>query len=127
MEAVEGARGVVDRGLAGNVNQGGRRQVTVLSSEAWDVVQEQLGIALDPGLRRANLLVSGVDLEETRDRVLEVGSTSIRILGETRPCKLMEDTCPGLLDALAPHWRGGVYGEVLRDGEVRVGDEARWA
>jgi MOSC domain-containing protein YiiM len=126
MDAVESAQAVADSGLAGNMNQGGRRQVTILSTEAWEAVQERLGVALDPGLRRANLLVSGIDLEETRDRVLELGSTAIRILGETTPCNLMEETCPGLLDALAPHWRGGVYGVVLRDGEVSVGDVVSW-
>ena len=113
-------------GLEGNLNQGGRRQVTVLSLEAWELVQEQLALPLDPRLRRANLLVRGIDLEASRGRILVIGSAALLIRGETKPCNLMERACPGLREALAPHWRGGAFGEVIRGGEVSLGDTVSW-
>ena len=81
---------------------------------------------LDPALRRANILVSGIDLEASKGRTLRLGSIWILVRGETKPCNIMEETCPGLKEALQPHWRGGVYGEVLEDGAIRVGDAVAW-
>ena len=126
MDSADAASAKAGAGLEGNINQGGKRQVTLLSSDAWDRVQQQLTRSLDPSIRRANLLVSGIDLEETRGQVVRIGAVSIRIHGETKPCNLMEKACSGLRDALAPHWRGGAYGEVLSDGQIRVGDAVAW-
>ena len=126
MDPVAGAALRAGRGLRDSADAGGRRQVTILSAERWARVCARLGAALDPGLRRANLLVSGVDLERSTNRVLRVGSCRIRIVGETRPCERMDDAHPGLLAALDPPWAGGAYGEVLDDGDVAVGDPVRW-
>ena len=90
MDPVETAELVEGAGIAGNANQGGRRQVTLLSRERWAEVEKELGVELAPGTRRANLLVSGLELEETIDRVVRIGGCRLRILGETRPCDLMD-------------------------------------
>ena len=85
------------------------------------------GTAVDPGERRANLLVSGIALARARDRVLRVGGCRLRVRGETRPCERMDEAEPGLRAALDPGWRGGVFAEVLDDGRIRVGDPVAWA
>lgn len=126
LDEVQSAAAVAGSGLVGNYRQGGRRQVTVLSAEAWNAVQQELSTGLDPVLRRANVLVSGVDLADSKDRILQVGTTVLLIRGETKPCNIMEEACPGLREALLPNWRGGAYGEVLRNGEIRVGDAVEW-
>lgn len=113
---------VAGRGLEGNANQGGRRQVTVISADSWAEVQRDLGVAVDPSTRRANLMVRGIDLERSRGSLLRVGDCVIRLLGETRPCNLMDELQPGLRATLDPHWRGGAFGEVLHGGTIRVGD-----
>ncbi len=113
-------------GIVGNSNQGGHRQVTVISVKSWREMMAELGADLDPSARRANLLVSGVDLENSRGRVLRIGACRLQIRGETRPCNLMEETHPGLGKAMKPGWRGGVYGEVLNDSDIAVGDEIEW-
>jgi MOSC domain-containing protein YiiM len=125
MDRVESATLVPGRGLAGNANQGGRRQVAILSREAWEELMAELGADLDPAARRANLLVSGVVLERSRGSELRVGPARIRLLGELTPCERMEEALPGLQEALRRGWRGGAYGEVLAGGVVRVGDLAR--
>ena len=113
-------------GLKGNADRGGRRQVTLVSQERWDELMGEVGAALQPAMRRANLVVSGIDLENTRGRVLRVGSCRLRIAGETRPCEQMEDAAPGLQAAMRSRWGGGAFAEVLEGGRIAVGDEVSW-
>jgi MOSC domain-containing protein YiiM len=127
MSPVPSAQLVAGRGIVDNANQGGRRQVTIIAREAWDEVTQELGVALDPRTRRANLLVSGVALASSRGRVLRIGACRIRVYGETRPCRQMEEAHAGLEAALEPDWRGGVFAEVLDDGRVQVGDVVAWS
>ena len=114
------------RGIEGNANQGGKRQVTIISKEMWEKLMDEVGGDKDPASRRANLMVSGVDLSEIRGRVLAIGNVRIRIHGESRPCERMEEAQPGLKTAMEASWRGGAFGEVLDDGTISVGDPVEW-
>jgi MOSC domain-containing protein YiiM len=127
MDSVPEAQLVTGRGIVGNANQGGKRQVTIIAREAWEEVTRELGEPVPPTTRRANLLVSGIELADTRRRVLRIGSVRVRVYGETKPCWQMEEAHAGLQAALRPGWRGGVFGEVLDDGEIAVGDRVEWA
>ncbi len=124
MDPVPRATVVAGRGIAGDANQGSTRQVTVLSDRDWTEVTAGPGTP-DPIVRRANLLVSGVDLLNSRNKILQVGSVRIRLLGETRPCERMEEARAGLRAAMSVPYGGGAFGEVLDDGEIAVGDEVR--
>ena len=117
---------VAGRGIVGNADQGRRRQVTIIDEDVWASVMGRLGGALDPSARRANLMVRGVQLANSRGRILRVGACRIRIFGETRPCNNMEDALAGLRAALSNDWGGGAFGEVLDDGRIRVGDPVAW-
>lgn len=122
MDAVADARLVGGKGIDTDANFGrGRRQVTVIEREVFERIRGELPDA-DPAMRRANVMVSGVPLAHTRDRVLRIGGVRLHIRGETRPCERMDAQCPGLTAALDPDWAGGVYAVVLDDGEIRVGD-----
>lgn len=122
MDSVPAAELVADRGIAGNANQGGRRQVTVIEQEAWEALMRELGAALDPSTRRANLMLSGVPLKKTRGHILLIGTCRLEIFGETRPCERMEESLPGLKSAMYPEWRGGVFARVAVGGVIGVGD-----
>jgi MOSC domain-containing protein YiiM len=126
MDAVESARLVAGRGLAGNADQGGRRQITLIERGVWEALVREIGVAVPPTARRANVMVSGVALRESRGRVLRLGGCRVRIAGETKPCELMDEAQRGLRAAMYDDWRGGAYGEVLDGGEIRVGDGAAW-
>ena len=117
VDAVEG------RGIEGDTNFGRTRQVTVIEKEVFDAIASELPDA-DPAMRRANVMVSGIRLENTRDHVLTIGEVQIRLRGETRPCELMDEQCPGLRSALGPNWNGGAHGSVIRGGRIRIGDAA---
>ena len=126
MDPVEFAILEPDRGLQGNANAGGRRQVTIISRERWAELMAALEADLDPSARRANLMVSGIDLEASRGLGLRVGSALLRINGETRPCEQMEEACAGLQAAMRKRWGGGAFAEVINGGEIRVGDPVAW-
>ena len=97
------------RGIVDNTDQGGRRQVTILSAERWKDVTGGLGAELDPSKRRANFLVSAIEFEGTRGQILRIGSCRVRVLGETRPCERMDEALPGLQEAMRRDWAGGVF------------------
>jgi MOSC domain-containing protein YiiM len=127
MDPVAQATLVTGRGLAGSVDRSRRRQVTIIEREVWSRLMRELGADVPPSARRANLLVSGVPLKESRDRVLLIGGYRLRVLGETRPCERMDEALPGLRAAMESEWGGGVFAEVLDDGEITVGCEVDWA
>ena len=122
MDAAQAAELVAGRGLVGNANQGGRRQVTIIEQEAWQTMRKGLHAELSPAARRANLMVSGLDLRRSRGYILQIGESLLQIGGETRPCERMEEALPGLREAMSIEWRGGVYATVVRGGAIRVGD-----
>jgi MOSC domain-containing protein YiiM len=124
MDPVHAVRAVSRRGLEDNADQGGRRQVTVIEEEVFRRLAGELP-GVEPAMRRANVMVSGVRLERTRDRILHLGNVRLHIRGETRPCHRMDEAHDGLQDALKPAWGGGIYAVVLDDGEIRVGDPVR--
>lgn len=101
----------------------GSRQVTVLSLDSWRAACSELGAQLDWTTRRANLLVEGVDLQQSTGMVLHVGDiVELLVTGELEPCGRMDQAYSGLRCALEPHWRGGVTCKVVVEGNVRVGD-----
>jgi MOSC domain-containing protein YiiM len=126
MDACEQAPLEPGRGIAGNADRGGRRQVTLLAQERWIELMRQVGASLGPEARRANLVLSGIDLENTGGRFIVIGECRLRIGGETRPCEQMEEAAAGLQTAMREHWGGGAFAEVVDGGVVRVGDSVRW-
>ena len=102
------------------------RQVTVLSKESWEVATGSIGKSVDPKERRANFIVSGVELEGNVGKILQIGELKIEVTGETVPCKLMNEVSEGLRDALKPGWRGGVTGSVINNCSIKRGDSVSW-
>ena len=126
MDEVADATAVAGQGLSGSVDRSRRRQVTVIEREVWERLMKELGADISPSRRRANLMVSGVSLANTRGRKLRVGAVRLEIGGETTPCERMDEALPGLRAAMRPEWGGGVFAQVLDDGKITVGDAVYW-
>ena len=126
MDAVPTAELLAGEGVKGSADRRGKRQVTLIEREAWSAMMAELSADVPPAARRANVMLSGVRLADTRGRVLRLGSTRIRIAGETLPCERMEEACTGLRAVMRPDWRGGAFGEVITGGSISVNDVATW-
>ena len=126
MDTRESITLVANRGVEGSADRGGRRQVTILEREVWEALMRELGSAAGPETRRANVLISGIDLRASRGRGLRLGGTKVRIGGEVKPCERMEEAVTGLRALMYPEWKGGAFGEILDGGTVSVGDVVEW-
>ena len=123
MDEVRSVAMTPETGIEGNAQSGRKRQVTLLAIERWRDAERELGRPADPALRRANILLEGVDLVESRGRTIRLGEVELYVWGETRPCRKMDEASAGLQAALDPEWRAGAHAEVAIGGTVRVGDE----
>jgi MOSC domain-containing protein YiiM len=121
-EPVAEAAVTAGHGIGGNIGQGRRRQVTFITREAWAAMMDELEADVDPATRRANVMLSGIDLRDCRGKVLEIAGMRFEVAGETKPCERMDEALPGLRDAMRPAWRGGAFALALDDGVIRVGD-----
>jgi len=100
----------------------GNRQVTLLSTRAWQATCAELDQEIPWTTRRSNLLIADLDLPTSAGQIMVIGEVRLRITMELDPCSRMEEQVPGLKMALQPDWRGGVACTVLQGGEVAIGD-----
>jgi MOSC domain-containing protein len=126
MDSVQTVRLIPGRGLEGSADNNRYRSVTLIEREVWDRLMTETRGTAPPSARRANLLVSGFPLAETRGRILRLGAVRLEIRGETKPCEQMEKAVPGLQQAMYPNWGGGAFALVLDDGYINVGDVIAW-
>jgi MOSC domain-containing protein YiiM len=110
-------------GIEGDHGAGARRQLTILGESQWQTVCHELGRDLPWTIRRANMLVSGIEFgPEWSGKRLRIGAVVLLVHGEVTPCHRMEEQVTGLHDLLLPEWRGGIFCEVLDAGEIKIGD-----
>jgi MOSC domain-containing protein YiiM len=126
MDPARQAELVAGKGIVGNANQGGRRQVTIIDKDVWAARTAEVGATLDPSARRANLMISGVDLLKSRGKTLRIGECILEIAGETKPCERMEEAAAGLRAAMYPDWGGGAFAMIVKGGTIKVGDDVEF-
>lgn len=127
---VESARVFAGRGIEGDrYTEGrgtfsanaGRRDITLIEEEALEQFAWDYGCKLEASLSRRNLLTRGVRLNDLVGQEFFVGAVAMRGLRLCEPCAHLArltglPVLPGLIR------RGGLYAEILQDGEVREGD-----
>ena len=124
LEAVESIEITVESGLVGDHYSGKsrKRQVTLIQKEHLDTVASILKIeAVDPGLTRRNIVVSGINLLALKDQRFRIGTVLLETTGLCHPCSRMEENFgPGGYNAMRGH--GGITSKVIEGGTIKVGD-----
>ena len=70
--------------------------------------------------RRANVLIDTDTLVHLIGSTIHIGLAHVLIHQETTPCDEMDQFFPGLRRALTPDCHGGVYGQIVKGGKIRV-------
>jgi MOSC domain-containing protein YiiM len=119
----------LEQGLVGERFNGGtskKRQVTLIQYEHLQVMADILGReAVDPGLLRRNIVVSGINLQSLKQQYFQIGSSVLFGTGDCAPCRQMEENLgDGGYSAMRGH--GGITAKIHRAGRIAVGDEVFW-
>lgn len=131
MERVEEIRAIEGCGLEGDrycegtgfwTPYGDVCEVTLIESEDLDEIEEEIGLRVNDGQHRRNIITSGIRLRELRGQRFQVGEVVLEYDRPRPPCKHIQDiTEPGMTRALKG--RGGHCARVVRGGVIRAGDE----
>lgn len=128
MESIDSAQVTVDNGILGDFRGPQRgRQVTILSETAWQKTCAEVDTELPWTARRANLLVDGIEFDESYlGRTVRIGEVELRVTEETNPCARMDEHHQGLTAALTSAWRGGICCDVVNPGTINIGDQVEF-
>jgi MOSC domain-containing protein YiiM len=125
MQVIDSAQITVANGILGDfrgTQQG--RQITILSESAWHKACTEVDTDLAWTTRRANLLVDKVEFDSSYvGKTVRIGAVELMVTSETYPCSLMDAQHQGLTTALTPDWRGGICCNVIKPGEIKIGDQ----
>jgi len=125
MQVIDSAQITVANGILGDfrgTQQG--RQITILSESAWRKACAEVDSDLPWTTRRANLLVDEVEFDASYvGKTVRIGDVELMVTRQTDPCSLMDAQHQGLTAALTPDWRGGICCNVVKPGEIKVGDQ----
>ena len=98
------------------------RQITLVEAEAIEALERELGLKLDPGETRRNLVTRGVALNHLVGREFQVGAVRLRGHELCEPCGDLARMTgkPQILPGLVH--RGGLRAEIIEGDLIRVGD-----
>lgn len=123
---VEEARLVEGRGLEGDryKKKNGKRQVSLIQKEHFDVMRALLDVPVEPEILRRNLVLSGIPVAALRRTRFSIGSAVLEGTDRCAPCSRMREALgPGGYAAMID--MGGVLARVLEGGTIKLGDEVR--
>lgn len=109
-------------GLIGDHARQGKRAVTLIQAEHLPVIASLAGLeTVSPAQLRRNLVIEGINLAALRKAYLQIGKLVLHVTGPCPPCSRMETELGfGGYNAMRGH--GGWYAEVIRPGDIQIGD-----
>ncbi|MFV1872908.1 MAG: MOSC domain-containing protein [Oleiphilus sp.] len=126
MQVVDSTQAIASLGLEGDRRckgqSGSARQVTLINQEHIDLVAKLLGYAaIDPGVLRRNIVVTGINLVALRHQRFQIGDAIFEGGAHCHPCVRMEQTLgKGAVAAMLGH--GGICAKILSGGTIHKGD-----
>jgi MOSC domain-containing protein YiiM len=96
-------------------------EVTLISGEDLDYIEDELGIHVRNGEHRRNIITRGIRLDDLRRKKFRVGETVLEYDRPRPPCRHVQDLSePGMTRAL--RGRGGICARVVEAGRIRARD-----
>ena len=96
-------------------------EVTLISAEDLDHIENELGIRVRNGEHRRNIVTRGIKLEDLRRKRFRIGETVLEYDRPRPPCRHVQNlTEPGMTRALKG--RGGICARVVEAGTIRARD-----
>ena len=128
LQALDEVKAVAGRGLTGDRNFYGdddghdpADEITLIAAEGLERARTEHGLDLAPGEHRRQIVVEGVDLLALVGRTVRVGEVEVAVLADNPGCRYLQNLVgKPVLRGLRRH--GGVRGEILHGGVLRVGD-----
>ncbi|MDN5201322.1 MOSC domain-containing protein [Fulvivirgaceae bacterium BMA10] len=101
------------------------RQVTLIQKEHIQAVASFMKMEfIQPFLLRRNIVVSGINLLAFKEKQFQIGDAILEMSGLCHPCSRMEEALgAGGYNAMRGH--GGITAKVIREGEIRLGDQIK--
>ncbi|TCJ15291.1 MOSC domain-containing protein [Rubrobacter taiwanensis] len=97
-------------------------EVTLISGEDLDYIQDELGLRVKSGEHRRNIVTRGIDHAQLVGKRFRIGEAVLEYDRPRPPCAHVQDlTEPGMTRALVG--RGGHCARVVEGGRIRPGDE----
>jgi MOSC domain-containing protein YiiM len=119
---LEGDRYATGRGEFSAPGRGGQA-LTLIAEDTLAVAQAH-GAQIDAAAARRNVLTQGIELEPLIGHRFAIGTAVCQATRLAEPCAHLERlTHPGVLRAMVH--LGGIRADILRGGEIRVGDAIR--
>ncbi len=108
--------------LSRDIGRPNRRQISLIEREQLAEHAAGLGLqSIPPGAVRANIETLGINLVALVGREVQLGQALLLIYAAREPCAKMDAVCRGLRERMTNN-RQGVLAQVLRSGNIRVGD-----
>ena len=105
--------------------QPSKRQITLMEREQIAEHAASLGLESIPaGAVRSNIETTGIDLVSLIGKEVEIGEAILLLYGPRDPCEQMDAICQGLRELMMNN-RQGVLAQVIRSGNIRVGDQIK--
>jgi len=114
------------RGLQGDHRMdktpGSGRQVTIISREFIQQIEQQVGRAIAPSELRRNIVISGVNLNALRYQRITIGGAVLEVGALCDPCERMEKILgPGGFVSMMGY--GGYCCKIIQSGAISIGDD----
>jgi MOSC domain-containing protein YiiM len=129
-EPVDRVRALAGKGLEGNRyffgdgDAGPGRALTLIAAEALEGPERDTGIVLGAAASRRNVLTRGVDVNALVGKHFRIGEIECVGVELCEPCSHLESlTQPGIRKGLVH--RAGLNADILKNGEIAVGDPVR--
>ena len=100
-------------------------QVTLIESEKIDDFNKKIRKKIDYKDFRRNIITSGIDINKTINKKIQINNVILRIHELCQPCKYLQNKLDvkNLVKLLA--FKSGVRAEILMSGEISINDQIK--